>query len=257
MDDFENDALPAARRRLNVARPLALEGMAWLKEAWRLFRLAAIPWMGMTALVFLTLWLVIGYTHRAVAEILSPFIVAGFMSAGRAALQGEPVTFLHLGAGFRRGAVALAGVGGLYLAGTLLVDFVARQVSGSGIEQLMELARQDPASIDPEQARALLDQVLPGALTAMLLLTPLLMATWFAPALILFDGFGALNSLWWSLWACVVNWRPLALLVAVYAPLGVLAIMIPFGLGLLVSLPLFMLATYLAYRAIFVPVVTA
>lgn len=257
MHNYEDDAPPAIRRRLTVARPGSLEGMVWLKEAWRLFKQAPVPWMGMAALVFLLLWLVMMYTHRALAEILSPFIVAGFMSAGRAAVEGEPVTFLHLGTGFRRAAVVLGGVGGIYLAGTLLVDLLARQISGSGIEQLMQLAQQDPASMDPEQVRQVLDQALPGLLTALVLLTPLLMATWFAPALVLFNGFGALNSLWWSLWACVVNWRPLMLFVLVYAPIGLLALLIPFGLGLLVSLPLFMLATYLAYRAMFVPVVAA
>lgn len=257
MLETEDNDLPAARRRLTVARPAAAEGVAWFRESWRLFRQAPVPWMGMTALAFLVMLLVGSYVHQTIVELLSPFMVAGFMSASHAALRGEPVTFLHLGTGFRRGAAALLGIGVIYLAGTLALDFLARQISGSGIEQLMALARQDPASIDPEQARLALEQALPGVLTVLVLLTPLLMATWFAPALVLFDGFGAFNSLWWSLWACVVNWRPMTMYVAVFVPIGLLAVLIPFGLGLLVFLPLFLIATYLAYRSMFVPVVDA
>lgn len=257
MEDAEDKDLPGARRRMTVVRPAAAEGVAWFRESWRLFKLAPVPWMGMTALVFLVMLLVGTYVHQAIVEILSPFMVAGFMSAGYAAQRGEPVTFLHLGAGFRRGTAALLGIGVTYLAGTLALDLLARQISGSGIEQLTELARQDPASIDPEQARLALDQALPGLLTVLILLTPLLMATWFAPALAIFNGFGALNSLWWSLWACVVNWRPMAMYVAVFVPVGLVAVLIPFGLGLLVFLPMFLIATYLAYRSMFVPVAEA
>lgn len=255
MENFENDVLPVSRRRMTVARPPAGEGMAWLRESWRLFKQSPVAWMGMTALAFLVMLLLGSYVHRGVVEILSPIMVAGYMSASLAASRGEPVTFLHLGAGFRRGLATLIGVGVIYFAGTLLLDLLARQISGAGIQQLMELARQDPASIDPVQARALLDQALPGLLAALILLTPLLMATWFAPALALFDGFGVLNSLWWSLWGCVVNWRPMAVYVAVFTPIAFIAVLIPFGLGLLVFLPLFMIATFLAYRSMFVPVV--
>jgi uncharacterized membrane protein len=257
MENPQENEFPSARRRMTVARPAASEGVAWLRESWRLFKLAPVPWMGMTALVFLVMLLLGTYVHRTIVELLSPFMVAGFMSAGHAALKGEPVTFLHLGTGFRRGATALLGIGAIYLAGTLLLDLLARQISGSGIEQLVQLAQQDPASIDPEQARLALDQALPGLLTVLILLTPLLMATWFAPALALFDGFSALNSLWWSLWACVVNWRPMTMYVAVFIPFGLIAVLIPFGLGMLVFLPLFLIATFLAYRSMFVPVAEA
>lgn len=254
--DLEQDPQdqPSTRRRLTVARPVAGEGIVWLRESWRLFRLAPLPWMGMTALVFLVLLLVASYTFRGLVEVVMPFIAAGYMSAARAAVRGEPVTFLHLGAGARNGLPALVGLGVIYMAATLLIDLVARQVSGDALDQLVLLAQQDPASIDPIAARQLLDEALPGILTAMLLLMPMLLATWFAPALVLFKDFSPLNGLWWSLWACLVNWRPMAMYAGVVMPLGFLAVLIPFGLGMLVFMPLFMIATYLAYRAIFVTV---
>ena len=86
---------------LTITRPPAIAGLAWVKEGWRLFKLAPIPWTGMTALVFLAL-MVLGMLPLAggfLVHVLSPFVVAGFLAASRGGSQGEPVTFVFLGAG--------------------------------------------------------------------------------------------------------------------------------------------------------------
>jgi hypothetical protein len=247
-----NPDTPAVSARPGLARPPAGAALLWLKEGWRLFRLAPLAWTGMAAFIFLLMLLAGNYLHRSVVEVLSPFVVAGFMVAADAARRGELVHFLLLGEGFRRALAGLAGVGVLYLAGTLVIEFAVRQMSGGGLDDIVRLAQQDPAGIDPVAARQLLDQALPALFTAIVLLIPLLLATWFAPALVLFHGFGAVNSLWWSLWACGSNWRPLGAFGVLIVPLGALAGLIPFGLGLLVFMPVLMLATYAAYRDIFV-----
>jgi hypothetical protein len=245
--------------QLRVARPAWREGLTWLKAGWAWFKPTPIPWMGMTAMVFLVLMGVsaIPYLGGHLVEILSPFLVAGFMSASRAAEQGQPVTFLHLGVGFSaENRIGLAVMGGVYLAGTLLIDLIMRQMGGEGFQQLSQLAGKS-GGLPPEQAQAIIEQALPALLTGLLLLTPLVMATWFAPALLLFDGFPAGNALWWSLWACTVNWRPLLTYSTLLGLLGMVAMLIPFGLGLLVFLPWVLCSTYAAYRAIFVPAAEA
>lgn len=245
--------------QLSVARPAAREGLVWLKAGWAWFKPTPIPWMGMTAMVFLVLMGVgaIPYLGGHLVEILSPFLVAGYMSASRAADQGQPVTFLHLGVGFSaENRIGLAIMGGVYLAGTLLIELVMRQMGGEGFQQMSQLAG-GAGSLEPEQAQAILNQALPAVLTGLVLLTPLVMATWFAPALLLFDRFATGNALWWSLWACAVNWRPLLVYSTLMGLLGIVAMLIPFGLGLLVFLPWILSSTYAAYRAIFLPVATA
>lgn len=74
-------------RTLGIARPPAGEGLAWLKTGWAWFKPAPVPWMGMTALVFLALMGVgaIPGLGGFLIEVLSPFLVAGYMSASRAA----------------------------------------------------------------------------------------------------------------------------------------------------------------------------
>ncbi|NTV95977.1 MAG: hypothetical protein HGA75_11275 [Thiobacillus sp.] len=243
-------------RALGIARPAAGEGMVWLKAGWSWFKPAPIPWMGMTAMVFLALMGVgaIPVLGGSLIEILSPFLVAGYMSASRAADAGQPVTFLHLGAGFvdAKVRISLAIMGTFYLAGILLIDQIMRQMGGDGFQQMQQLAA-NPGSLSPQEAEAILGQALPAVLTGLFLLTPLVMATWFAPALVLFDGFSAGNAMWWSLWACSVNWRPILIYSLLLGLLGLVAMLIPFGLGLLVFLPWVLISTYAAYRAIFLP----
>lgn len=239
---------------LTIARPPAAEGRVWMKAGWTLFKPWPIPWMGMTALVFLVLMAVgsLPYVGTYIVEILSPFLVAGYMYASRAAAEDQPVTFLHLGTGLRAETrLPLAVIGAIYLVGILCIDLVMRKLGGEGFQQLSQLA-QGPQHLTPEAARAIVDQALPAILAGLVLLTPLVMATWFAPALVLFDGFSAVNALWWSLWACAVNWRPILLYSALLGLVGLLAVLIPFGLGLLVFLPWVLASTYAAYRAMFV-----
>lgn len=242
--------------QLTIARVPAGDGMAWLKQAWGVFKVAAIPWSGMTAAAFLAIMLAaqIPWVGKYLVELLSPLLVAGYMSASRAAEEGRPVTFLHLGAGFREASrLQLLVVGGLYLLGVLLIDQIMRLLGGQGFQELVTLAQQ-PRDLSPEEAQAMLGAALPALLLGMLLFTPLLMATWFAPALILFEGYKPGNAMWWSLWACGVNWRPLLFYTSLLGLAALPALLIPFGLGLLVFMPWAMISTYAAYRGMFVPV---
>jgi hypothetical protein len=79
----------------DISHPPAAAGMAWIKEGWRLFMLAPIPWTGMTALVFLVLMAVgmLPFVGVVAVHVLSPFIVAGYMAASRGGSNGETISF--------------------------------------------------------------------------------------------------------------------------------------------------------------------
>lgn len=243
------------RAALTIVRAPAGEAVMWLKEAWALFKDAFLPWMGLAAAAFLALMLIalIPGIGRHVVELLSPFLVAAFMAAARAAEKREPVNFLHLGAGFQKAPQPLLVVGVAYLAGTLVIELAMRAIGGASLHDLGQLA-VNPRAMPAEEARAVVDAALPSLLIGLTLLTPLLMATLFAPALILFAGFRPANALWWSLWACGRNWRALLVYSLLLGMIGLVALIIPLGLGLLVFLPLAMLSTYRAYRSLFKPV---
>lgn len=240
---------------LTIARIPAANGLAWIKTGWGLFVQAPIQWTGMTALVFLVLMAVtmIPYVGPVLVHVLSPFIVAGYLSASRAGSAGEMVNFLHLAAGWREGRDTLLVIGGVYMLATLLIFSLVGFLTGGDLEGLLREA-QTPGGLTPDAAEQILAQALPALLLGTLLFAPLLMATWFSPGLVIFERFPPLRAMWWSLWTCALNWRPVLTYSLLLGLIGLGAVLIPFGLGLLVFLPLTLTATYAAYRDIFQPV---
>lgn len=240
--------------RLGLSRPPAMAATAWLRTGFRLFTPAVIPWMGMSAAFFLAAYGVslIPMAGPLLLELASPFLVAAYMAAARAVERGEPTGLIHVAVGWQRGRQALLTIGVVYMVAHVLVGQAMVLVGGDAIERLLELAARAQA-LGPNEARAVLDEALPALLIGAVLFTPLLMATWFAPALALFDGFPAGKALYWSLWACLVNWRPMLLYGLMLSLMAMLALAIPLGLGLLIFLPLAMTSTYAAYRTQFVP----
>jgi hypothetical protein len=173
--------------------------------------------------------------------------------ASRASEQGEPVTFLQLGAGSASGHNALLGIGFTYLAATVLVFQLVQWITGADLQAILAQT-QRPQELTPDQAQALMDQALPALGLGAVLLAPLLMATWFSPGLAHFEEFPAGKAMWWSLWACWVNWRPILYYSLLLGLGGMVALFIPLGLGLLVFIPVTLASTYAAYRDIFQPV---
>jgi hypothetical protein len=240
---------------ITVSRPPAIAGLAWIKEGWRLFKLAPIPWTGMTALVFLVL-MGLGMLPVAGAllvHVLSPFVVAGYLAASRGGSRGEPITFVYLGAGWREGRNALLVIGVAYMLITLLIFSLVGFLTGGDLEALLRQA-QNPAALDPEEAQRMVATAMPALGLGTVLFAPLLMATWFSPGLVLFERFPAGRAMWWSLWACAVNWRPILYYSLILGLAGIVAVLIPFGLGLLVFVPWTLTSTYAAYCDIFTPV---
>lgn len=240
---------------LTISRPPAAQGIAWVKQGWSLFKQAPVPWAGMTALVFLVLMGVgaLPYAGAFLVHALSPFIVAGYLAASRAGERGEPVNFVYLGAGFQEGRNSLFVIGIAYMLATLLVFRLVAFITGGDLSALMAQVER-PHALTQEEARALLQGILPALGLGSVLMAPLLMATWFSPGLVHFQGFAPGKAMWWSLWACAVNWRPLVVYTSILALLGMVALIIPFGLGLLVFIPWTLTSTYAAYRDVFQPV---
>ena len=89
-----------------------------------------------------------------------------------------------------------------------------------------------------------------GILFGLLLALPLVMAYWFAPALVALDGFSAVTAMKLSFQGCWKNLLPFL----VYGGLGlllVLAGMLPLLLGLLVVLPMLIASLYVSYRDVY------
>jgi uncharacterized membrane protein len=92
---------------------------------------------------------------------------------------------------------------------------------------------------------------MPAVLTGLVLFTPLIMATWFAPALILFGGARPLTALGVSLKAVGRNWAAMLLNGLALGAVLFIAALVPLMLGLLVAMPVLFGSLYASYQGIF------
>jgi hypothetical protein len=187
-------------------RPVrALRGAQWLVNAYYLFRRNPGSWM-LLMLVILVSMLVLGaipLVGPLIFGLLFPIFSAGLGLAARSTERGESVQVDQLLAGFRTSPGDLVAIGGFYLVGQVVVLAVMMGLGGPALQAAAEAARSG-AALPADGAGV---NVLLAALAGLSLLLPLLMATWFAPLLVMFHQMKALPALQLSLRAGLGNWR--------------------------------------------------
>jgi hypothetical protein len=238
-------------------------GALWLADGWRLFRAAPLGWL---ALVFaywiiMTLASVVPIIGVAAASVMVPAFSVGFMAAARVASRRGAVELGLLFEGFRhhRNSQLILGVIyfaclGLLLAATMLVD------EGALATWMLTGKRPDEETLQS-------DGFLGALVLAAVLYAPVLMMFWFAPPLAAWHGIAPLKALFFSFFACLLNWRPflaygavsavfalllplLLLFILMLASFKVAAMSLVFPL-LLVLLPTLFASFYASYRDIF------
>ena len=227
----------------------ARNGGLWIAQGFRLFRKAPAVWL---ALIFIYLLISMGLSlfkliGPIVLNLLAPVFVAGFMLGCRALDQDEELEINHLFAGFRLQAAPLVTVGGLYLAGIIVVVGLMFVGGDSSVLQALfsgETLNEESTAAALSQGSAL------GPLLGMALLIPLIMAYWFAPVLVAFHGLSAVEAMKQSFAACWRNILPFFVYSLISMGLLLLAA-IPFGLGLLIMIPTMTASLYASYKDIF------
>jgi len=228
----------------------ASHGFQWVSAGFRFYRknplLLSAAFGALFGLV-MALSLIPG-VGGALSDLVWPLAVAGFMAAFRALDTGRELELPDFLAGLRGPALPLVTIGAVQLLAMLLIG---RVVIGMGFDPqaVMEVARHGDAT--PQEMQAVLNQALPAVLTGLLLFIPLMMATWFAPALILFGGARPFTALGVSLRAVARNWSAMLMNGLALSLLLFVAALVPFLLGLLVAMPVLFGSLYAAYQAIF------
>ncbi len=242
--------MPTASNQDIPRKVAASQGFQWLAAGFRLYRknpllLSAAFGVLFGVVMALGLIPVIG---GSLSELASPLMVAGFMAAYRALDEGRELELPNFLAGVQGPAIPLMTVGAVQLLGTLLFGLV---LLGMGFDPAGVMAAAKGGEASPAEMQAILNQAMPAVLTGLALFAPLIMATWFAPALILFGGARPATALGVSLRAVASNWA--AMLVNSFAR-GLLlffAALVPMLLGLLVAMPVLFGSLYASYQAIF------
>ena len=229
-------------------------GTAWWSEGWRLFVAAPSAWIAITVIfvVLIVLIALIPIIGSVATTLLAPVFTGGMFLGCRSLDRGGGLTVGHLFASFSDRLSPLIIVGVVYLIGSFAIVAVvaAMMIATIGVGGISSLMSGDPF----QAGLALMASIGLGALVALLvgllLGIPLLMAYWYAPALVVFRNDEPLAAMKASFHACVANMLPML----VYSLLGLvfaIAASIPFGLGWFVLGPVFAASVYASYKDIF------
>ena len=242
--------LPAAALLAEPRVVPAGASVQWIGTGWEMFKAAPGPWIGMV-LIFIIALSVVGAVPLIgfVNVILQPILVAGLVAACEAQRTGTRPRVEHLFAGFQKDAGSLALVGVIYFAALLLVVVV---VGGGGLAAMLPFimlgsVAGEGFSVSP----AMIGIIALCMVLAMLLFIPLAFAVGWAPALVYVHQVPPFDALKRGLFACCRNW----LAVFVYVVLSIVMLCLTIftlGLALLVVVPVLIIASWAAYREIFV-----
>ena len=224
-------------------------GWTWIADGWRLFARAPLMWIVGVILVFLVMMALgfIPFLGNIAFQLLQPVIAGGFVVACRSLERGGEFELEHLLTGFSRRLWPLVIVGLLFLLGWAVIIGVVGLFAG--IAYFGAMATGDPSVA----INALTEQpltVLLFVLAIMALGLPIVAAYWFAPALVMMHDMKPLAAMKESFFACFRNIVPF-ILYGIVMLVGFFLAVIPFGLGLLVFMPVAIASTYVAYRQVF------
>jgi uncharacterized membrane protein len=222
-------------------------GWKWIVEGWALFMRAPGLWIVIAA-IYLVIWLAV-ISVPGLGALVSPVLCtlfAGGLALGCRTLdEGGEFKIEQLFAGFQQRPGTLIAAGLLYLAALFTITLVCALVVGFKVYAIVSAA--------PVGGEALVELVLLGALAMLVwvvLALPVVMAIWFAPALVVFRHLGALQAMKASFVGCLRNFVPLVVYGLVLLVPAVIATL-PAALGWLILGPLVVASTYAAYKDIY------
>lgn len=227
----------------------ARRGPGWLADGWTFFRGRPLVWMGMGAgWIVITLGLLmVPIIGGIAANVLQPVFFASFAIAARKQENGETIEMGELFAGFRRPLMPLANLGAILLVAEL------------AIFALLALLGLPGLTADAEGTVSMADFVreMQGKewiLLVGLVLTALVKgALWFAPAVLAFHDMNTAHAIRWSLYAALSNLGALVLYGLVLT-VAMAAAILPWGLGLMVVIPVMVASSYVGYKDVFVEI---
>ena len=258
--------MTTAGEAIRYERLPARRGVQWLRSAYAMLSLARLPWLTLVFIYYLLLVLiaVMPYVGQIAVEMLKPVFAVGFLAAAWSQERGGTPRPGQLFAGFRSNLWALGALGVVFVVGmNVAIQGTALVDGGKLLDVLTGKTKLEDGLID--------DRVQWAMLVAIACALPVVLALWFAPALVVFQDCTALRALATSLAAALANWKPIALyglLVFFYGGVlpsllvAVVSLVVPSAIvpvvALFVVVPYFFLffatlhiSDYVSYRDIF------
>lgn len=205
-------------------------------------------WIGSTVLMLVMLLAIsiVPFFGQIAAHLLVPLFGAGMIQICRHLSEDKQPEISDLFVGFRHNAGQLVMVGVFFAMGIFGIAFIAFLLVSGGVLGGVVTGRVAGFGIA-------LGGVMLAGLIVMVLSVPVIMATWFAPALVFFHGMPPAAAMRASFDAGAKNWLAMVIF-GIFLVVALFFAMLPVGIGLILLLPVFSGAVYASYRDIFVGV---
>jgi uncharacterized membrane protein len=218
----------------------------WLRQGWAMFISNPGVWIGSTILLLVIILAIsiVPLFGQIAANLLLPVFAGGLLQLCRRQADAEQPEISDLFAGFKHNAGSLVMVGVFYTAGIFGIALLAFLLISGGILGGVVTGQVGGFGV------AVGGMLLAGLLVVTLSI-PVIMATWFAPALVFFHNMAPIEAMKASFAAGLKNWLPMAIF-AIILVVCVFFAMLPLALGMILLVPIFCGAAYASYRDIFV-----
>lgn len=219
---------------------------AWLHQGWTMFLANPGVWIGSTVLLLVILMAIsiVPLFGQVAAHLLAPLFGAGMVQICRHLTDGQQPEVADLFAGFRHNTGSLVMVGVFFAVGIFGLAFIAFLLVSGGVLGGVITGKIAGLSIA-------LGGVMLAGIVVLVLSIPVIMATWFAPALVFFHDMKPAAAMRASFDAGAKNWLAMVIF-GIFLIVSLFFAMLPLGLGLVLLLPVFSGAVYASYRDIFV-----
>lgn len=236
-------------RKLNAAR-----GWTWIKQGYQL--LMRNPLLSISTSLIGTLGiflaLMVPLFGPLLAMSLMPVLLAGYMRICRALEEEEEVELAHLFAGFQKHTASLVSLGAFLMMGLLLVSAIMIYIGGDAFTKLMEQVQTTNNPQAMIEALGTAGSNVTLAFMVGLSLALLMVVAWqYAPILVFFSGVPPLLALRASFTGTMRNVLPYTVYSLIMQVFALVLDILPFGIGLIVLLPLGLASLYVSYRNIF------
>ena len=231
-------------------------GLTWIAQSFSIFGKGASIWIVML-LIFIAINFVITMVPflQFLLTVLAPVFTVGFYIGCRAVLKSEMLQIDHLFYGFKLQGRMLIRLGLFFMLWNIAIYliimlFLQMTMTEEQVRLMSQAQTQEQMARLLTESPAMIGVVINAIIVAGIMTIPLLMASWFSPALVAFNNIAPLKAMSLSLKACNRNILPFLVYGLVMLPLTVLA-SIPLGLGLLIILPVIIISQYVSYKSVF------
>jgi len=239
---------------MEIRKHSAGRGWLWIQHGFQL--LMRNPLLGVSSAILCMLSvffaLMVPLIGPLIAVALLPVMLAGYMRICRALEEDEKVEPGMILAGFRRHTSSLIALGAFLMLGMLFASTVMVTLGGEPFAALMEQVHSAEDSQVLMQAIASGDSRVSLALLAGLSLMLLLIVAWqYAPMLVFFSGVSPWLALRASLAGTLRNIVPYTVYSLIMQLFTMVFGILPYGIGMLLLMPLGLASLYVSYRNIF------